>query len=470
MIHTRGKVDAQPLYVAKVSIPGKGVHNVLYIATERDRLDAFDADNGRLLWRDSLLKPGEAPSGNLGCSQVIPVIGVTATPVIDLSSGPHGTLYVVAMSKNASGNYFQRLHAIDLSTGAEEFGGPVDIHATFPGTGDNSRGGNVIFDPKQHEERSALLLDGHTVVTSWTSHCDHRPYTGWVIDYNEASLKQTGVLDLAPNGNEVSVWMSGAGPAASPAGNIFLLAGNGTFDTSMNKSGFPAHGDYGNAFLKIGLHQGKLRVADYFDMDNTVAESDRDLDLGSGGAMVLPPMQNARGKTMHLAVGAGKDRNIYLVNRRDMGKFNPHRNNIYQELPHALAGREFAAPAYFDGRLYYGAINDAIREFRFSHARLEPAPASQTSNHFVYPGATPSISADGTRNGILWAAENGSPAVLYAYDAGNLAHLLYSSSMAPHHRDNFGAGNKFITPMIANGRVYVGTTDGVGVFGLRHSH
>lgn len=470
VIHVDGKVDAQPLYLAHVTIPGKGRHNVLYVATEHDSVYAFDADNGKQLWHVSMLKPGETPSGPRHCGQVTPEIGVTATPVIDPSIGPHGTIYVVAMSKNSDGQYFQRLHALDLTTGKEEFGGPVDIHAKYPGTGDNSKNGMVIFDPKQYKERPGLLLVGHTVVTSWSSHCDIRPYTGWVMDYNALTLKQTSVLDLAPNGSEAAVWMSGAGPAADAAGNLYLLAGNGTFDTKLNSKGFPDKGDYGNAFLKIAIRHGKLKVADYFDMDNTVAESARDEDLGSGGAMLLPPMKTAKGKIVHLAVGAGKDQNIYLVNCNHMGKFNPHRNDIYQELVKALHGREFSAPAYFDGKLYYGAINDSIRAFQFSHARLLPKPVSITSNQFVYPGTTPSISADGTKNAILWATENGTPAVLYAYDANNLGHMLYNSNMAPNGRDHFGTGNKFIAPTIANGKVYIGTTDGVGVFGLLHRH
>ena len=470
VIHADGKVDAQPLYLANVSIPGKGRVNVLYVATEHDSVYAFDADNGNELWHVSMLKPGETTSDTRHCGQVNPEIGVTATPVIDPSAGADGTLYVVAMSKDSAGQYFQRLHALDLTTGKEELGGPVDIHAQYPGTGENSRNGVVIFDPGQYKERPGLLLLGHTVVTSWSSHCDIRPYTGWVMDYDALTLKQTSVFDLAPNGNEAAVWQSGAGPAADASGNIYILAGNGTFDTTLTRNGFPDHGDYGNAFLKLTINQGKLKVADYFDMDDTVAESDRDEDLGSAGPMVLPPMKDAKGLVMHLAVGAGKDRNIYLVNCDHMGKFNPHRNDIYQELVHALKGREFGAPAYFDGKLYYGAINDSIRAFQFSNARLQPQPASITSNQFVYPGATPSISADGTRDAILWATENGTTAVLYAYDANHLGRMLYNSNMAPNNRDHFGTGNKYITPAIANGKVYVGTTDGVGVFGLLPRH
>src|SRR5262249_9717403 len=160
------------------------------------------------------------------------------------------TIYVVAMSKNSSGKYYQRLHALSVATGAEEFGGPVSVQAKYPGTGDNSRGGFVIFDPAQYAERVGLLLLNHVVYTGWTSHCDHRPYTGWLIGYSESTLEQTSVLNLTPNGHRGSIWQSGAGLAAA-SGDIFLLDANGIFDTTLNSEGFPSRGDYGNAFLKI---------------------------------------------------------------------------------------------------------------------------------------------------------------------------------------------------------------------------
>jgi outer membrane protein assembly factor BamB len=467
VIHVDGKVDAEPLYVEGMEIPSYGRRNVLFVATEHDSVYAFDADTGRLFWRVRLLKEGETPSDSRDCSQVIPVIGITSTPVIDLHRGPHGTIYVVAMSKNRQGQYFQRLHALDLRTGREEFGGPVSVHATFPGHGAASRGRTEIFDPKQYEERAGLLLLSGAIYTSWASHCDNGAYNGWVIKYNERTLKQTAVLNFTPNGQMGSVWQSGAGPAADPQNYIYVLAANGTFDTVLNSKGFPSHGDFGNAFLKISTLGGRLSIVDYFAMSDVTHENNTDEDLGSGGPMVLPPMKDAAGTIQRLAVGAGKDRNIYLVNREHMGKFGPNGNQgIYQELYHGLGGREFASPAYFDGRLYYGSVNDVIREFRFTNARLVPRPVSRSATSFVYPGATPSISADGSRNGIVWAAENGFPAVLHAYDANNLARELYHSNEAPGGRDHFGTGNKFITPMIAHGKVYVGTTDGVGVFGL----
>ncbi len=461
-----GKVDAEPLYLAHVSIPERGEHNVLFVATENDSVYALDADSGAELWRVSMLKSGETPSDSRHCSQVIPVIGVTSTPVIDPDSGPHGTIYVVAMSKNAEDDYFQRLHPLDVTTGQEEFGGPVEVTGEYPGNGAGSRNGRQIFDPKQYEERAGLLLLNHVVYTAWASHCDIDPYTGWIMGYNEHTLRQTSVLDFTPNGSEGSVWQSGAGMDADSDGNIYFLAANGTFDTALNAAGFPVRSDFGNAFMKVSTAGGDLKVADYFAMFNVVHENDTDEDLGSGGALLLPAMKDASGRVQYLAVGAGKDRNVYLVNRLNIGKFNPRNNDaIYQELYHALGGREFAMPAYFNGQLYYGAVNDHLRAFRFINARLLPAPASESAERFVYPGATPSISAAGPSNGIVWATENGDTAVLHAYDAANLARELYNSNQAGS-RDHFGVGNKFITPMIAQGKVYVGTTTGVGVFGL----
>jgi outer membrane protein assembly factor BamB len=468
VIHVDGKVDAEPLFVKGLQIPRHGMQNVLYVATEHDSVYAFNAGTGSLFWHVRLLKAGETPSDNRGCGQVVPEIGITSTPVIDRHRGPHGTLYVVAMSKDQQGRYYQRLHALDLQNGNEEIGGPVDIHATYPGRGDTSHNGMDVFDPKQYEERAALLLSNGTVYTSWASHCDIDPYNGWVMGYNARTLKQEGALDFTPNGEKGSVWQSGAGPAADPQGYIYLLAANGSFDTKLNARGFPSQGDFGNSFLKISVQGGKLSVADYFTMYNVMAENDRDDDLGSGGPMVMPPMKDASGKTRRLVVGAGKDLSIYVANRENMGKFNPRNNqNIYQEVPHALR-HSFSRPipAYFDGRLYYASTDDTLREYRFHNARLVPKPVSETTMNFNYPGATPGISADGLRNGIVWVTENRDPAVLHAYDAGDLAHELYNSNKAPQGRDHFGAGNKFITPMIANGKVYVGTTDGVGVFGL----
>ena len=463
-----GLVDAQPLYAAGVSIPLKGMRNVVFIATEHDSVYAYDADSTNLFWQVSMLGTNEVTSDNRGCSQVTPEIGITSTPVIDRQLGPNGTIFVVAMSKqvtNSTTVYFQRLHALDLATGTNRMPA-MTIAAQYPGTGDNRVGTNVVFDPSQYKERCGLLLLGGVIYTAWASHCDIRPYTGWIIGYDEHTLAQTSVLNITPNGNESAIWMSGAGLATDAASNIYFLAGNGTFDTALTTNGFPIGNDYGNAFIKLSTTSNQLAVADYFDMYDTVSESDADTDLGSGGALVLPDMLDGQGHVRQLAVGAGKDSNLYLVDRSNMGRFNLTNDAaIYEELDGVLPGGVWAMPAYFNGTLYYGSVGYYLQAFPFQGALLTNS-ASQTAITFTYPGTTPAISANGSSNGIVWATENTSPAVLHAYAPTNLAREYYNSTQAAGGRDSFGSGNKFITPTIASARVYVGTTTGVGVLGL----
>jgi hypothetical protein len=459
-----GIIDSEPLYLSAVTIGGQ-VHNVIYTVTENGSAYAFDADTGAQLWKVSTLESGEKPSDDHGCGQISPQIGITSTPVIDRTSGPHGTIYVVAMSKNAT-SYFQRIHALDITTGAEEFGGPVVVTAKFPGTGDNSQGGFVIFDPSQYAERAGLLLLNHVIYTGWTSHCDNRPYTGWLMGYNESTLAQTSVLNLTPNGNEGSIWQAGGG-LASGGTNIFFLDANGTFDTRLNSRGFPSSGDYGNGFIQVSP-TGKLHVVDYFEMFNTVQESNADEDLGSGGVIVLPSMKDSNGISRNLAVGAGKDSNIYLVDRSNMGKFNPNNDNaIYQEIDGVLSGGLWSVPAFYNGSLYFGPVGNNLLQFTFSKAKLPTSPTSQSATSFTYPGTTPSVSSNGSNNGIVWAIEHSDPTdVLHAYNAANLSKELYNTSQAPNGRDQFGQAGHFNTPMIVNGKVYVGTLNSVAVFGL----
>jgi hypothetical protein len=459
-----GLVDAEPLYTSIVAIPNSGTHNLLIAATENGTVYAFDADSGATIWKVSTLKASETPSDDPSCPTTCPEIGVNATPVIDRTLGSNGAIYVAASSKDGSGNYHQRLHALDLALGAELFGGPVDIQATYPGTGADSDGTNVVFDPKQYRERCALLLLNGVIYTTWASHYDNWPYTGWIMAYSASTLAQTSVLNVTPNGNDGAIWMSGAGPAADSSGNIYFADANGDFDSTLDANGFPSNGDYGNAFMKLSTANG-LAVADYFEMDNEVAENGDDIDLGSGGTMVLPDLSDGSGHTMHLAVGAGKDSNLYVVNRDSMGKFSENNGNIYQELAGALPGGVWAMPAYFNNTVYYGSVGSTIQAFTITNAKLSSSATAQTTNSFGYPGATPSISANGTSNGIVWAVENASTAVLHAYNATNL-NELYNSNQASGGRDQFGAGNKFITPTIVNGKVFVGTPNGVAVFGL----
>jgi hypothetical protein len=374
------------------------------------------------------------------------------------------------MSKDSGGNYHQRLHALDIATGAEIGSSPTEISATYPGTGDSSSNGYVAFLPGQYKERAALLLLNGEVYLGFSSHCDIRPYSGWVMDYSETTLQQTQVLNLTPNGSEGSIWMSGDGIAADASRNLYFLDANGTFDTSFDGNGFPTKGDYGNAMVKLST-SGKLAVADYFQTYNTVMESEEDEDLGSGGEILLPDQTDSGGVVRHLIVGAGKDSNVYLGDRDNLGKFSagpPNDTNLYQEVIGALSGAVFSTPAFFNGVLYYGASGDELKAIPMTDAKLALTSSSQSSVTFPYPGTTPSVSANGTQNGIVWALESSmtAPAVLHAYDATNLTHELYNSGQAANGRDSFGNGNKFITPMIVNGRVYIGTQTGVAVFGL----
>jgi hypothetical protein len=301
-----GLVDGQPLYLSSLTAGGQQ-RNVVYAVTEHDSVYAFDADSGAQIWKTSVLGKNETTSDDHGCGQITPEIGITSTPVIDRNAGPHGTIFVVGMSEDQSGAYHQRLHALDAATGAELTGGPKEISATYPGTGANSSGGNVIFDPGQYAERAGLLLLNGEIYLGWTSHCDGGAYTGWLMGYNESTLAQTAVLNLTPNGSEGSIWMAGAGLAADSDGYIYFLDANGTFDPTLDPNGFPVNGDFGNGFIKVSTVGGKLAVADYFQAYDTTAESNEDQDLGSGGALILPDMTDASGTVHHLAVGAGKD-------------------------------------------------------------------------------------------------------------------------------------------------------------------
>jgi hypothetical protein len=361
----------------------------------------------------------------------------------------------------------QRLHALDAATGAELLNGPVEISASFPATGT----ANSTFDPKSYEERAALLLLNGTIYTGWTSHCDIAPYGGWIISFAQNTLTRNGVLNIAAHSSAgPAIWMAGGGPASDAAGNVYLLSANGAFETTMDANGFPSGQDYGNSFLKISSAAAGLSVLDYFTMSNEVAESNADEDLGSGGEMLLPDLMDSSNTVRHLMVGAGKDGNIYVVDRDAMGKFNAASNKNYQTLNGALPGGIWSTPAYFNGTVYYGNVSGTLKAFTVSSAKLTATPQSQSATQFAYPGTAPSVSANGTANAIVWANENpggpGGTAVLHAYDATNLAHELYNSNMAAANRDQFGTANKYITPTVADGKVFVGTTNAVAVFGL----
>jgi hypothetical protein len=443
---------------------------VVYIASEHDSVYAYDADSGVLLKQVSLLGTGETTSDDRGCYQAAPEIGITATPVIDRSAGPNGTMFVEAMSKDSSGNYYQRLHALDLATLAD-LTTPVVIQATYAGTAYGATG-QVSFVPGQYTERGALLLTQGQVVTVWASHCDDGDYNSWVIAYNESALAQTQVLNLTPNGNQGGIW-DVAGVAADNTGALYTLIGNGLFDTTLTSGGFPTLGDYGNAAIKLSLTTASntLALTDYFTMWDTTSESNGDVDLGSGSPLLLPDLTDAGGATQHLMLAAGKDTNLYLLDRDNMGKYNGNNASsdvIYQELDGALSHGVYSAPVYFNGSIYFADSGGTLKQYALGTARLPSTPTSVSSASFAFPGASPSISANGTSNAIVWAvmSSSSSAAVLHAYNPANLAVEYYNSTQAASGRDAFGNGNKFITPVVAHGKVFVGTPSGVAVFGL----
>jgi hypothetical protein len=462
-----GKVDAQPLYLGNLPVAGAS-HNVLYVATENDSLYAFDADTRAVLWKVALLASGETPTGSFGCDTIFPVLGVSSTPVIDRSAGPNGTLYAISYSIDTSANYHQRLHALDVTTGAELLNGPVEITASF-----TNAGVTTTFNPGEYDERAALLVANGTIYTTWSSHCDTPPYGGWIIAYNQSNLAEVAALNVGPGsaGNTSSsvgpgIWMSGSGPGVDAAGNVYLLTANGPFETTLDGNGFPSGGDFGNSLLKLTLSGSQLTVADYFTMSNVLTETAADQDFGSGGELVLPDLTDSTGTVRHLVIGAGKDGVIYVVNRDNMGRYSPAMNSVWQELDGALGYGIWASPAFFNQTLYYGQKGGPLKAFSVTNAQVVATPTSLSATSFGYPGSSPVVSANGTGNAVLWAHESSTPAVLHAFDATNLANELYNSSQAPGARDQFGAGNTFIVPVVADGKVFVGTLSAVAEFGL----
>ncbi|MGA3073678.1 MAG: chitobiase/beta-hexosaminidase C-terminal domain-containing protein [Bryobacteraceae bacterium] len=465
-----GYIYAQPLYVPNVSIGGQA-HNVVFVATENDSVYAFDADrasgaDASPLWHVSFINPPSVTTVDSAtdaqCTDLVPQIGISGTPVIDTSTG---TLYVVANTKE-NGVFFQRLHALDITTGSEKFGGPVALQATVPGTGDGSSGGLVSFDALHQNQRPGLLLANGVVYITSASHCDHPPYHAWVLGYDASNLQQVVVWNSTPNGSDGGVWQSGGGPAADSAG-IYFVTGNGTFDVNTGGK------DWGDTILRMsGPTGGTLRVLSYFTPFNQDVLSEDDIDLGGGGVVLLPDLP-AGSAHQDLLVECGKEGTIYLVDRNNMGGYNSTTDQVVQELPGATGGL-FGMPAYWNNTVYFGAQYDNLKAFSFNaggSGLLSPSAVSYSPESFAFPGPTPSISANGSGNGIVWAiqtdayASNG-PAVLHAYDATNLANELYNSTQNGS-RDTPGPAVKFAAATVAHGKVYVGTATQLAVFGLR---
>jgi hypothetical protein len=458
-----GYVYAQPLYLPGVVIPGQGTYNVVFVATEHDTVYAFDADGSVTdpLWHVSFLDPASGvttvPYQNVfGCTQIVPEIGITGTPVIDPDSG---TLYVVAMTMEVSGgttNYAHRLHALDLTTGAERPGSPVLIQAAVSGTGD--RGATVNFIPRNYKSRPGVLLWKGVVYTSWSSHCDAGAYHGWLIGYDANTLTQVAVYNNTPNGSQGSFWAAGAAPSVDDQGNIYLDAGNGTFDAD---TGGP---DLGETFIKLSTSGGGLSVVDYFTPFNQLDLNSRDVDTGSSGTLLLPDSAGSP-EHPHLLTSAGKEGRIYLLDRDNLGQFQAGSDSqIVQSLPGALTGM-FSTPAFFNGTVYFSGGGDNLKAFPIANALFPSSPSSQSATKMGGLGSVPSVSANGATNGIVWVLESSGGGTLRAYDAANLANELYNSNQN-RAQDALGSYVKFSTPTIADGKVYAGTQNSLAVYGL----
>ncbi len=462
-----GQVFAQPLFVSNVAIVNQGTHNVVYVATENDSVYAFDANGtpATPLWQSAFTDPGQGitavPCGDVGTCSIDPTYGITGTPVIDDTTL---TLYVVAFTKE-NGNYFQRLHALDLTSGAEKFGGPMVIQASVPGRGTGSVNGTVTFQPLIQNQRSALLLSDAVVYIAWASFGDLNNYHGWLMGYNAQTLVRSSVWNDTPNGADGGIWMGGGGPSADGNGNIFLVTGNGTLGPSLTLAQTDGFGD---SFVKLTTTSG-LAVADYFTPFNEVILAEMDLDLGSDAGLI-PPTQG--GLFPDEIIGAGKQGAIYVVNRDNMGKYNPNADLVVQTVT-GSSGGYYGGAAYWNGNVYFGGQSDFLSMYSLSNGLLSTSPTHQSPSSFAL-GTTPSISANETSNGIAWAIERalapGKPAVLHAYDATNVSTELYNSGQNPT-RDQLTAGTRFSVPTIANGKVYVGTGKSLAIFGpLTGSH
>ena len=462
-----GYIYGQPLYVPNVTIPGQGIHNVVYVVTEHDGVFAFDADGDTAggptpLWRKSFINPPAGittvSSGDVNCnSGVVPEIGITSTPVIYTTTN---TIYIVAESKE-NGRFFQRLHALDITTGAEKHGSPVVISATYPGTGDGSSGGMLTFDPLMELNRAGLLHANGNIYITWASNCDHSPFHGWVMTYDKTSLQQTGVWVTTPNGGLGGVWMAGAGIAADASGAVFVATGNGTFDTSGDPS------DFGDSIVKLSVNRQGIQLTDYFTPYNQGNLEGGDEDVGSGGVLVLPDQP---GSHPHELIQSGKEGSIYVVDRDNMGHYNPTDNSqIVQNITGQIGGI-FSAPAYWNNNVYFVGVSDSLKAFSLTNGLVSSQPTSQSPVSIGFPGSTPSISSHGNTNGIVWILQtdpfrNGGNSILYAFDATNVGTELYSSVNNPL-RDNPGGAVKFAVPTVANGKVYVGAIDQLSVFGV----
>jgi hypothetical protein len=473
-----GDIYAQPLYLHQYQMSDGQLHNVLLVATAEDYIYAFDADGKNpaqgYIWRKWLVNSGETWLTYLDENSdfdIYPNIGIISTPVVDRTGG---TIYVVSRSKTTSGTtkYYQRLHALNIADGSEKLNGPTTIQATVKGLGDG--GTTISFNPQLHNQRSALLLaptpsvgSGNSVFIAWASHGDHGKYHGWVMAYDAANIAaQNGAWVDTPNGALGGIWMAGGGPSSDGLGNIFIAAGNGTFDANTGGS------DYGDTAFRLTLGGAGVSVADYFTPGDQASLDSSDQDMGTGAVMLLPTQG---GSLPHLAMTVDKSGTIYLINRDKMGKYTTPGNSSVQ----SFTGGGFknrSSFAFFNNIMYAGFAGAPLQAWAFNPQTelFSTTPQSKSGNIFGCncngAGSTPSVSANGTSNGVVWTLDNSgfyhTPAILYAYSPTNLGTELYNSTQAANSRDAAAVAVKFTTPTVANGQVYVGGRNAVTVYGV----
>jgi hypothetical protein len=468
-----GYVYAQPLYMPQVAIPGNGIHNVVIVATQHDSVYAFDSDSPTPapLWRVNFLNPDAGittlSSSDVNASDILPEIGITSTPVIDIASN---TVYVVAATKE-NGAFYHRLHALDMTSGAEKFGGPQVIQASYPGVAQDGNDGVLSFSSRYQLQRAALLLSKGKIFVAFASYADSGLYHGWVIAYDAISMKQVGAWVSTPDGYQGGIWMSGCGITADADGNLYLSIANGPFDAFGEHPGV----NFSDSVVKLRPDSHGVELADFFTPFSQAKMAKDDLDLGSAGVVVLPDQP---GLYPHLALTSAKNGHIYLLDRDNFGGYTTGVNGnpqIVQEISGVLK-QQMGTPAYWNGRIYFGAgispHKDSIKAFSLQNGKLSTSPTSQTSAIYHLTRTTVSVSANGSTNGIVWAVHSDAyydahqgPAVLHAYDARNLARELYNSNQH-FTRDNPGQAAKFTVPTVANGKVFVGTANQLSVYGL----
>ena len=462
---------ASPVYIQNVNISGQGYHNIVIVATEHDSVYAFDADgrSSSPLWHVNFTNPAAGvttvPAADTGETADIPnEIGITSTPVIDPTTG---TVYVVAKTKEVSGStttYVQRLHALDIATGAEKPNSPVVIQASVPGSGNGSSGGTLTFNPLRENQRTGLLLANGIVYFGFSSHGDNEPFHGWVFGYNASTLQRVMVYCTTPNGDDGGVWMDGDGIATDATGSLYFISGDGLMDA--NTGG----GDYGDSFLRLSTSG---TVQDYFSPSVQSTLDSGNLDLGAGGVLLLPDQSGAH---PHEMVSAGKNGTVYLVDRDNMGHYNASSDQIVQSLVNifpnnlGIEGGNFSSPVYWNGNVYFAPVAGPVQAFKLTNGLLSTSPTSKTTQTYDERGGTMSISANGSSNGILWTLQTGGagvPGILHAYDATDLTNELYNSNQAGS-RDALDEWDKFSVPVVANGEIFVTSTSQLTVYGLFH--